>query len=83
MKKGKEKLHKERSKGIFLGYKLTFSPVSPVRTRIRNSACPPVLPVVDTAVGLRTVGVGPAAHHAHLVEADMAQETVVIHPTRY
>ena len=36
--------------------------------------------VVDTSVGLRTVLVLPAANEAHLVETDVAQETVIVHP---
>ena len=41
------------------------------------------LPVVDASIGLGAVRVGPAAHNAHLVEADVAQETVVVHAARY
>ena len=37
-------------------------------------------PVVDAGVGLGAVLVLPAANQAHLVEADVAQETVVVHP---
>ena len=37
-------------------------------------------PVVDAGVGLGAVLVLPAAHQAHLVETDVAQETVVVHP---
>ena len=37
-------------------------------------------PVVDAGVGLGAVLVLPAANQAHLVETDVAQETVVVHP---
>ena len=38
--------------------------------------------VVDAGVGLRAVAVGAAAHDAHLVETDVAEETVIVDPTR-
>ncbi len=41
------------------------------------------VPVVDASVRLWTVRVGPAAHDAHLVEAHVAQETVVVHAARH
>ena len=36
-------------------------------------------PVVDAGVGLGAVRVGPTSDNAHFVEADMAQEAVIIH----
>jgi hypothetical protein len=39
--------------------------------------------VVDGGVRLRAVRVGSAAHNAHLVEADVAQETVVVYPASH
>ena len=37
--------------------------------------------VVDTRVGLGTVGVLPTAHQTHLVEAHVTKETVIVHTT--
>ncbi len=41
------------------------------------------VPVIDASVRLWTVRVCTAAHDAHLVEAHVAQETVVVHATRH